>query len=140
VNYAEIVPLMPEYKLMQDSLQKEQAMYEEQIQTDQEEFNKKYAEFNEKQATLAESIKTRRLQDLQDMQGRLQTFVQQAQKNLEELNKALMDSLIEKVNKAVEEVGTMNHFDYILDASALHYISPQSTNATPLVKTKLGIK
>jgi outer membrane protein len=140
VKYEEIVPLMQEYTQMQDSLKKESAIYEDQIKTDQEEYENKYADYLEKQSTLAENIKKRREQDLLDMRNRIMLFQQQAQQSLQQLQESLLQAIVEKVNKAVEEIGTQNHYAYVIDASVARYISPQSPDATPLVKAKLGLK
>lgn len=140
VNYQEILPLMPEYGVMLDSLENEKANFEEEIKADQEEFNKKYAEFVEKQATLTENLKEKRMAELQDMRSRAENFQMQAQAKLQELQQSLLGTILEKINKALEEISVQNNFAYVIDSSALHYYSPKSTNATPLIKAKLGLK
>jgi outer membrane protein len=140
VKYDEIVPLMQEFTQMQDSLKKASEAYEEQLATDREEYNKKYSEFVEKQASLDKNIRERRQQDLLDMDKRIQLFQYQAQQNLQQLQEELLQPIIEKVQKVLEEVATENNYAYVLDAGVARYISPKSPNATPLVKTKLGLK
>jgi outer membrane protein len=140
VNFGEIIPLMPEYAQMMDSLEKEQKVYAAEIQDMQTEYSKKYEDFLDKQETLAESIKAKRLQEIEDYRQRTLNYQQQAQQNLEQLNNTILASIVEKLNKILEQIGTENHYAYILDAQALRFISPQSPNATPLVKAKLGLK
>jgi outer membrane protein len=140
VKYDEIIPLMPEYTQMMDSLEKEQKVYAAEIQDMQTEYTKKYEDFIDKQETLVESIKAKRLQEIEDYRQRTVNYQQQAQQNLEQLNRTILSSIVEKLNKVLEQIGTENHYAYILDAQAMHFISPQSPNATPLVKAKLGLK
>jgi outer membrane protein len=140
VNYQEILPLMPEYEVMRDSLENEKANFEEEIRIDQEEFNKKYAEFVEKQATLTDNLKEKRMAELQDMRSRVENFQIQAQAKLQELQQNMLEAIIEKINKVLEEISVQHNFAYVIDASALHYYSPKSTNVTPLIKAKLGLK
>ncbi|MDR1372636.1 MAG: OmpH family outer membrane protein [Dysgonamonadaceae bacterium] len=140
VSYEEIIPLMPEYEALQDSLENENANYAEQLKTDQDEYEKKYAEFVEKQATLAENIKKRRQEDLEDLRKRIFLFQQQAQQSLQTLQQTLLAPIIAKVDKALEDISVQNGFTYVIRAEALQYSSPKSINATPLLKAKLGLK
>jgi len=140
VRYDEIVQLMPEYKQMMDSLEKEQTNYLEQLQADREEYNKKLAEYTEKRESLSETLRNRREQDLIDMQERMSNFQQQIQLALQQLQQNLLKDIIAKVDKTLEEIAVQNHYSYVLDGQALHYVSPQSVNATPLIKAKLGLK
>jgi outer membrane protein len=140
VNYLEIFPSMPEYELMLDSLEAEKANFLEEIKADQEEFNKKYEEFVEKQTTLTDNLKEKRMAELQDMRARAENFQVQAQTKLDELQRNLFGAITEKIDAALKEVSEQNNFSYVIDAASLRYFSPKSINATPLVRTKLGLK
>ena len=50
--------------------------------------------------------------------------------------------MIEKVKKAINEVGSENNYLYIFDLSTqgIIYQSPKSNDVTPLVKKKLALK
>jgi len=45
-----------------------------------------------------------------------------------------------KFQKAVEDVGAEKNFLYVFDSQVMLFISPTATDATPLVKKKLGIQ
>jgi outer membrane protein len=137
---AEVIQIMPEYTKMQDSLQREQNSMENELKLLGEEYNKKYAAFMSESETLSETIKVRRLQDLKDLEERASTFNQQSQQLLEQLYRSLMAPIEEKIKNAITAVGAENNYAYILNAASLLYISPSSIDATPLIKTKLGIK
>lgn len=139
-NYTEVIQAMPEVAQMNDSIQKQAEVFESELKILQEEFEKKYQAYLEQQDTLAESIKTRRQQEIMDLQERAQTFQQQAYQSQEQLQRALLAPIQEKIMKAVQDVGAENNYTYVLEAGSLLYVSPQSINATPLVKTKLGLK
>ncbi|MDR0799809.1 MAG: OmpH family outer membrane protein [Dysgonamonadaceae bacterium] len=139
-NSMEVVPAMPEYTRMQDSIQKKQASIENELKIMGEEYNKKYTAFMEQGDKLDESIKIRRLQEIKDLEERAQNFNQMSQQQLEQLYKSLLEPIQQKVKNAIAEIGAENHFAYILDVASLLYIDPSSTDATPLVKKKLGIK
>jgi len=54
----------------------------------------------------------------------------------------LLTPLIDKVKKAIEDVGTENGYTYIIDSATgvLLHIGSGADNVTAKVKTKLGIK
>jgi len=139
-NSGEVIANMPEYIQMQDSLQKEDAAIKAELRGMEEEYGKKYTAFMEEGDALIESIKVRRLQEIRDIEERAATFSQESQQLLQQLQQNLFIPIQQKVRMALEEVGTENGFAYILDAASLLFVNPSSTDATPLVKAKLGLK
>ena len=140
VNYGEVALSMPEYKLMIDSLQKQEQLYQAEMQSINDDYTKKYSDYVAVQETLDESIKIRRLQEIENIRVGGENFQQFAQQKMEELESALTIPITNKLKKAVEDVGSDNNFLYIIDSTPLRYISPSAINATPLVKKKLGIQ
>jgi outer membrane protein len=138
----EVVPLMPEYTQMLDSLKKSEAALQAELEELAGEYTKKVTAFSEQQATMNESIKTLRLKEIERLRESTETFNRQAMQIQDDLQKSLFAPIIAKLRKALAEVGTENHFAYILtaDNNIMFYVSPQSTDATPLVKAKLGLK
>jgi outer membrane protein len=139
-KFYDVFTAMPEYVQMQDSLKKQAAIFQSEMEIFNEEYTKKATAFQEQQETLVESIKLRRIQDLEDLREKAANFQQQAQQQQEQLQQALVAPIQAKIMKAIEEVGTENHFAYILGENGLLFISPQSPDATPLIKAKLGLK
>ena len=76
------------------------------------------------------------------MQQRIQQFQQNAQDEYKNKNDELMQPIIQKIQKAINDVGKENGFLYIFDVSsgAVPYVSADSQDITPIVKTKLNIK
>jgi outer membrane protein len=138
-NPAEVIVIMPEYKQMEDSVQKTQAANEAEMQIIREEYDRKYQDFMKESDTLSETIKIRRMQDIQGIEQRAANFNEQAQKQLQDLYQALMAPIQQKVNDAVQAVGKANGFTYILRAEVLLYMAPTSVDATPLVQKQLGL-
>ncbi|GHS94451.1 hypothetical protein AGMMS50239_14590 [Bacteroidia bacterium] len=136
----EVIPLMPEYTQMLDSLRKSEAALQAELEGMSDEYSKKVTAFSEQQATLAESIKAVRLKEIERIRESAQTLQQQAMQIQDDLQKSLFVPIQTKIRNVLAEVGTENHFAYIISAEVLLYTSPQSTDATPLVKAKLGIK
>jgi outer membrane protein len=116
--------------------------YKQELQIMQNEYNKKYSDFITYQENLAESIKLRRMQELTDLETRIQNFTKLAQKDIEEHEQLLLDPIKQKVNNAIEAVGIEQNFTviYDLDDSGIVFVSPNAVNANALVKSKLGVK
>jgi outer membrane protein len=139
-NSADVIQVMPEYIQMQDSLQKTQTAIESELVILGEEYKKKYESFMTEADKLVESIKIRRMQEIQDIENRASNFQEQSQKQLQQLYEQLMVPIQQKVRNAIKAVGEENGFAYILDSAGILYISPSATDASPLVKKKLGLQ
>jgi outer membrane protein len=140
LNSADIITAMPEYTLLQDSLQKFQSAVTEELKIMEEEHSRKYTAFMNESETLPDAIKTRRLQEIQDIEQRAQNFQQDSQQRLRQLQEGLFAPIQQKVKTAIEAIGEENSFTYILEAGSLLFINPQTgIDATVLVKKKLGL-
>jgi outer membrane protein len=131
---------MPEYTQMMDSLQKTQTAIENELNILREEYEKKYNAFMAEADKLVENIKIRRMQELQDIEERAQTFQQQSQQKLMQIQQDLSKPIQQKVKNALEAVGEENNFAYIIEISNLVFVNSKSVDATPLVKRKLGLR
>jgi outer membrane protein len=136
---SEIIVIMPEYKQAQDSLQKTQEAIQSELAVLQEEYNKKYQAFMKEGDTMIESIKIRRMQEIQDIEQRTATFTEQSRVNLQQLSERLFTPIQQKVRDAIKAVGVANNFTYVLDGQTLLYIAPNAIDATPLVQKQLGL-
>jgi outer membrane protein len=139
-KYNEVVPLMPEFAQLQDSLTKTQQAYKAELETMYAEYEKKLTIFREEEEKLIGAIKERRIQEISNIQERVQTLQATAQQEQEELAQRLQAPIIEKINKVIEEVANENHFSCVFRDEVFLFHSPQIIDATPLVKTKLGLK
>lgn len=80
------------------------------------------------------------MKDLQKEQEELYSMSQEFDQKLSEKQQELMAPILERVNKAIQEVAKEGGFQYIFDAQAgIILYADESTNVTPIVKTKLGI-
>jgi len=138
-NVAEVIMAMPEYAQMQDSLKSEEKAIRNEIATMEEEYIRKTEAFIKEKDTLSENIKTRREQELYDLRERAVNYSEQAEGLLRQLQEQLLVPVQQKVRDAIQAVGAENKFMYILDTAALLYVDPNATNATELVKKKLGL-
>jgi outer membrane protein len=138
-NSTEVVTVMPEYAQLQDSIQKTQLAIRAELASMEDEYTKKYQAFMIEADTLIETIKVRRMTEIQDLEQRAATYSEQSQEQLKQLYEQMLAPIQQKVRDAIQSVGADNGFTYILDGGSLLYVSQSATNATPLVKKKLGL-
>ena len=144
MNSAEIVPSMPEYTKAISELEALQKRYTDELTRSQEEFNRKYQEFQQAIAgdSLPANIAERRQKELQDMMQRQEEFQQEAQQGMQQAEQSLMTPIYQKLNSAIESVGAAEGVIYIFDLARtqIPYVGPQSIDLTGKVKSQLGIK
>ena len=138
---AEVITAMPEYTQMQDSIQKLQGEFQKEMQRLQEEYSEKYEAFLAEGESLSEAIRIRRMQEIQDIGQRAENFNEDSQRELQQVYEGLLQPIQRKVKEALDKVGAENNFTYILEGgAALVFVGANATDATPLVKRKLGLQ
>lgn len=140
VNSQEIFASMPELKAVQAKMDSIQSSYENQFVTMREEFNKLVEDYQKNEASMSESIKQFRQQELSDKQQRIELFAQTIQQDLQKKQQELIAPIQERMVKAIQKVGTDNGYTYIFDSTVMLYISQDSNDVSALVKQELGIK
>ncbi|MGL4780080.1 MAG: OmpH family outer membrane protein [Bacteroidales bacterium] len=142
INTMELFEAMPERVDSEKKLEATSKQLEGELLKMQEEFQKKYNEFMASADTLPESIKVRRMQEVEEINTRIQNFQQTARQELQKQQNDMMKPIMDKIQKAIQQVGEENGFVYIFDLASpsILYHSSKSTDAMPLVKGKLGIK
>ncbi|MDE6197613.1 MAG: OmpH family outer membrane protein [Muribaculaceae bacterium] len=143
VDLETIFQAMPEATAMQNQVTETSKKYEEEFAKLQEEFNKLYTEFQNIQndANTPESIKERRIQEIQERSAKLDQFRNTAQQDLARLHETLMAPITAKMTDAVKAVGAEGSFTFIFpnEPTLLLYSGADVVDVTPLVRTKLGL-
>lgn len=140
IDSNELLTMMPERDSAKVTLENHAKVLEKQLTTMSAEFEKKYTDFQNAQAGLSELIKQTKANELQELKTRIESFQQSAQQDLEAKEAELLNPIIAKAKKAIEDVAKENAFTYVLDVasgSLLYY--EQGDNILPLVKKKLGL-
>lgn len=144
VDLEAVFTAMPESTAMQTQLTDTSKKYEEEFQKLQEEVNKLYADFQaiQNDASTPESIKERRMQEIQEKAQKVDQFRNTAAQDLERLRESLMAPIQNKMNEAIKSVGTEGSFTFIFpkEPSLLLYTGTDVNDVTAQVKTKLGLK
>lgn len=142
INTQELLAIMPEADSAQAQVEKEAKELEDQLEMLQVEYNNKLEQYNKDRDKLSEVILQTKEQELIDYQQRIQKFRMNAEQGIQKRNQQLFQPILDKANKAIEEVAQENGFTYILDSGTgvLVYMSDDSKDILPMVKKKLGIQ
>ena len=138
----DIIPVMPEYAKAQTDIQALSKQYEDEIKRSAEEFNKKYAEYQQEQQNLPQNIQERRQKELQEMMEKGNQFQQEAQQQLDKSYREMMEPIYKKLEDAVKAIGAAGGYTYVFDLNRtdIPYINENaSKDVTNDIKTKLGI-
>ena len=137
--------VMPEYSAIQKTLDEETTRLESQLTVMREDLTKLEREFEQTAASLTPQQQEQKQTEYMEMLERVQTFFSNAQETLQQRQMELQQPVIEKLHKAIDDVGAEQGMLYIFQVNVqqasfvLHY-SSQSVDVTPFVKKKLGIQ
>ncbi|MBQ7438429.1 MAG: OmpH family outer membrane protein [Paludibacteraceae bacterium] len=140
VNTQEVFSQMPEVAQVKLKMDTINSQYETQLASMNEEFQKKYQDYQAQEATMAAAVKQIRQQELQEMQQRIQLFYQTAEQDIQKKQQELIAPVHEKMAKAIKAVGDREGYTYIFDSTSMVHIGADAIDATPAVKKELGIK
>ena len=113
----------------------------------QVELNNKVFDFDRDAANLTDLVRQTKEQELYDLQRRIQEFQQNAQQQIQERQSEYFTPIMEKVDRAIRDVGRENGFIYIFAISSnsqgnvVSYVDEtKSVDILPLAKAKLGVR
>lgn len=142
VDTTAIIALMPETTEAQNKVTEASKKYDEEYARLGEEYKKLVEEVNAMKADELPAIKERKTKELTDYQTKIQTFEQNAYKDLQKMQSELMAPVYTKIKTAIEAVGKEGGFSLIesYEEGLLLYTADPVVDVTPLVKAKLGLK
>ena len=143
VNSQQIFDLMPEKAAAEAQLKALSDRYHAEHELLQGEFDKKYADYQAIAAdpTTPETIKERRVQELQEGDKKLREFERTVANDLAKRREVLTRPIADKVQQAIRTVGEQGAFDVVFDTAVtpVAYTGPATVDITPMVKAVLGL-
>ena len=143
LSYDSVMVAMPEYAEFKTNMTQLREQYEAEQKRVENDFNKKYEEFLDGQATFPKTILQKRQSELQEMLDRNIDFKKQSQKMLNDVEANLMNNIKTTINTAVSIVAQERGFAFVLntDKEAVPFINPaQGEDITEAVKKLLTEK
>lgn len=143
INSVEILSLMPEKANIEKSINDLNNQWNSELTKLRNEYYDKIKEYQDKLTkNMPESIKAARQSEIAELEKRIAALQKTANEDLQKKQQDLFAPVIEKVRKAINEVGIENDLLYIFDTSTQSIIfqSPKSNDISALVKKKLNLK
>ncbi|MDR1980404.1 MAG: OmpH family outer membrane protein [Tannerellaceae bacterium] len=139
VNVNEVMMALPDVSNMERDIAALNEKYTAEMKLLENDYQKKAADYVAQQDSLTENIKLRRMQDIEDLRTKMENFGQIAQQDVQKKYEELFQPIQQKVQNAIKAIGDEKGYTYIFNNNGLLYISPNATDATPFVRTKLGL-
>lgn len=140
VNFTEIVQLMPEMDEARKTSEVAATEAQETYQAMVEEFQSKYQQYEQKQATWTPAVRESKERELTEIQNRIQEFQAAIQQELQQQQQMLMAPIYQKAQETVNAIAKEKGFVYVFDVQTLLYVdSTKSTDITADARKALGI-
>jgi outer membrane protein len=141
INSNDLMQIMPGRDSAQTVLQAEVTELENTLKTMQAELERLYNDYQANQSGWTELIRNTKQREIQDMGARVQEFQENAQKSLQQREQELLQPIIDRAKKAINDVAAEGGYSYIIDSSSPSILFAQdSDDIMPQVKKKLNLK
>ena len=137
INSQEMMVQMKEYKAAETELERYQGELMRELEMFATLIKQDEAKYIEDEPNLTEEIKASRYQELMQKSQNFQTKQGEAEKKLQDKEAMLMQTVLKKIQEAVQKVAKENSYTYVFDTSSLHFAGGE--DITPLLKKELGI-
>ena len=126
MSYDNVMQSLPEYVVVQRDLQQLRNQYESEMKRAEDDFNKKYEEFLDVQATYPKTILQKRQSELQEMLNRNIAFKQQSQQLLAQAEAEAKAPLEQRLAEALTKLGQQRGYAFILntDQTSALWLNP----------------
>jgi outer membrane protein len=141
IEVEKLMEIMPEVKKAETSLRAKQEEFQKVFEEMLTRRNELLKDLQDNGKNYTEVKRNTLEQDITDVNGRLQQLNTSAGEQMQAAESELFKPILEKIQKAIKQVGDENGFLYIfeLGSNAIRYASETSEDVLPLVKKKLGL-
>lgn len=144
VNSQQLFDLMPEKAAAEAKLKTMSDRYHAEYELLRSEFDKKFADFQTAAAdpSTPETIKERRVQELQDSDRKMREFERKAADDIAASRTAMTKPITDRIQAAIRTAGEQGGFDLVFDTAVtpVAYIGPNAVDITPAVKALLNLE
>ena len=144
-NVDYLIASMPESKTIESELKTFKEQLDKQLELKVKEFREKYDAYEKGAAMMTEVVRADKEKQLQDLNGQIEAFQKNAEQSLQEKQQKLMKPVLERIQKAIDEVAVENSFTYVLSSDGAMGQVPiilygqDNLNVSDLVLKKMGI-
>ncbi len=137
INTEELVASMPETKALQAKLEKLGKTYDDEMKAKEEELKAKFQRYNAEFESETEETNSIRTKEVQVEAQKIEQFKQEAMKDLQKQEQEGLKPILERAQKAIDEVATAQGFEYVLNISTL--VIANGKDLLSDVKVKMNI-
>ncbi|MEC9209613.1 MAG: OmpH family outer membrane protein [Bacteroidota bacterium] len=140
IDSQELLILMPERKTAETEVQNFAKSLEAQLGSMTAEYQESVQEYQANESTYTDLVKQDKVAEITGLEQRIQTFQQNAQQSLQQKEQELLEPILSKARKAIEDVAIEGDYTYIFDKSIGSILfAKESENVLSLVKKKLNL-
>ena len=140
IDSQELLTLMPERVTAATEVESFAKSLQAQLGSMEAEFQQMQQEYQANESIYTDLVKQDKESEIQGLYQRIQTFQQNAQKSLQTKEQEMLEPILAKARKAIQDVATEGNYTYIFDKSIGSILyAKESENVIDLVKKKLGL-
>jgi len=140
VDFGKLLEMMPGQDTVKGVMESYVQSLQGELQTMNAELEMKVTDYQKNVAGLSSIIKATKEKEITDLQGRIESFQQVAQQDIQAKQTELITPFVDKARAAIKEVAKEGGFAYIMNAvEDILLYSEGGEDVMPLVKKKLGI-
>lgn len=140
VNSNELVQLTDDYLQAMKTISAAAKEADETSQSMIEEFNTKFAQYQQKASTWTDAIRQNKEKELTEIRQRIEEFQQTIQQELAQQQNELMAPIVQKVQEAVQSIAKGKGLTVLFDEASMVYFDDANViNITPDARKALNI-
>ena len=140
IDSEQLLMAMPETKAMEDELKKVQQTYADEYNAQATALQAKLKKYDAEAPTQTDAKNEERRVEVEGLKTKIQKYAQTADQEIQKKRFDLLKPIVEKAQKAVNDVATEKGIKYVLDSSpGKGLIVFEGEDLMPAVKAKLGI-
>ncbi|AMM51092.1 hypothetical protein TH61_07730 [Rufibacter sp. DG15C] len=136
-NY--IISQLPESRQIESDLKAHSGQLEKELQNKVKDYQGKLEAYNKGAAAMTDVIRADREKELTTLRSSIEEFQRNADASLQKKEQVALEPVMNKIQKAIDEVAKENGYTHIFTAEALLYGPEDGNNFTDLVLKKLGV-
>ena len=134
-----ILSKLPEAKQIESELKTHREQLGAQLQSKQQELERKYQSFVDGQATMTDVVKNDVQSELQELQASIQKFAAEAEKSMQNKQIQLLAPVYEKIDGGIKEVAKEKGCSHVFSQGVLLYATSEN-DISALVLAKIGVE
>lgn len=140
IDSQELLLLLPERKTAEAEVQTFAKSLESQLQAMTSEYQQSVQDYQANEASYDDLVKQDKISEITGLEQRIQSFQQNAQQALQTKEQELLEPILAKARKAIEDVAKEEGYTYIFDRSlGTVLFAKESENILSKVKKKLNL-